>query len=93
MAATGVSIADRSALGVARAAQALDESAWAIQEQVDRGLDRSEEYERAFRKARAANALLYAIGNIDTESVLNVAYEALHAVEDEDILLTALHPQ
>ena len=73
--ATGLSPADARA-GVV---QRLDEDAWDLQEQVERGNVRQDEYEAAFRRARAASA---AQTLADPRADLaDAAYEAIHALQ------------
>ena len=61
----------------------LDELAWDIQERVDEGRAEQAEYLEAFRRARAVNAVVFALGAEDTqEAALEAAYEAEAATED-----------
>ena len=56
----------------------LDEQAWDVQEQVERGTATQEQYEDAFRRARAASAArLLAEPDCDLDEV---AYEAVHGL-------------
>lgn len=73
--ANGVTAAVASAPG---AVERLDEQAWDVQEEVERGAATQEQYETAFRRARAASAArLLAEPDCDLEEV---AYEAVHGL-------------
>jgi hypothetical protein len=73
--ANGVSAAIASAPGEV---ERLDEQAWHVREQAERGTARQEQYEAAFRRARAASAAgLLAAARCDLDEV---AYEALHGL-------------
>ena len=87
--ATGVLVENRSVDGVAAAVGVLDKQAWDLQEAVERGDRRPDEYEDAFRRARAANALLFAFDTPSLVTTVETAYEAFHAVQDEASLLAA----
>lgn len=65
-------------VSAADAVASLDEQAWYLQEQVERGDAPPEQYEAAFRRARAASA---AQTLSDPEAdVADAAYEAVHAL-------------
>jgi hypothetical protein len=66
----------------------LDEVAWDIQDQAD-GADNAD-YAKAFMKARAANALWYALDEDPLEAAAEAAYEAGAAIEDPQSLRTAV---
>jgi hypothetical protein len=61
---------------------ALDETAWGIQEQVDEGGADEATYLTAFTKARAANALFYALDSDPATGALEALYEANVASDD-----------
>ena len=74
--------------------ETLDEVAWTIQEAVDDGSATSEEYEYAFRRARAANA--WAIAHVDSslEGSSAAVYEVLAALGgSESAVLTILNAE
>ncbi len=61
----------------------LDDLAWDIQEKVDEGRAEQAEYLEAFRRARAVNAVVFALGADDArQAALEAAYEAEAATED-----------
>lgn len=60
----------------------LDEQAWDIQDLVDAGAASQEAYEEAFRKARAAAAVGYALDPDPRASAFEAVYEAQAAVVD-----------
>jgi len=73
--ANGLTAADVSAAGEV---ERLDEQAWLVQEQVERGSATQEQYEAAFRRARAASAVQSLAGpqvahatTVDAESALH----------------------
>lgn len=69
---------------VATLVRTLDEAAWDLQDLHDRGEATTESYTEAFRRARAANALLDSLSGRDDAA----AYEAAHALgADEDVLV------
>ena len=63
-------------------ADRLDELAWDIQEQVDTGEAEQEDYLTAFRKARAATALWFALDEDPRTAAIEAAYEAQAATDD-----------
>lgn len=69
----------------------LDERAWALQEQVESGGAKREEYTDAFRRARAAAAMKMALHADPRTAVADTAYEASHAVDDGERLAQLLH--
>jgi hypothetical protein len=82
--ATGVQVTDRSSLAVERLVWSLDDEAWRLQEETQAGKTSGVVYDRAFRRARAANGLLDAMEDRYDSAV----YEACHALgADEDGLL------
>jgi hypothetical protein len=62
----------------------LDEHAWTLQEQVESGAARRDEYRKAFRRARAAAAMKMALDADARTAVAETVYEASHAVDDAD---------
>lgn len=73
--ANGLTAADVSAPGEV---ERLDEQAWLVQEQVKRGSATQEQYEAAFRRARAASAVQSLAG--PQVALEDAAYEAVHAL-------------
>ncbi|UOZ07870.1 hypothetical protein [Amycolatopsis sp. WQ 127309] len=66
----------------------LDEQAWDIQDQVDAGAAAAEDYDRAFRRARAAAAVGFAAGE-SLESAYDALYEAYYAIGEHETFLRA----
>jgi hypothetical protein len=64
----------------------LDEVAWTIQARVHHGMAAEEEYSRAFRKARAASALFFALDENPLNAAIQGLYEAHHAIGDGEAL-------
>jgi len=64
----------------------LDEAAWTVQDRVDRGLGRQDDYTAAFRKARAAAVWWNALDEDPLRAALEGLYEAHHAIDDADAL-------
>jgi hypothetical protein len=62
----------------------LDEHAWTLQEQVESGGARRDEYAQAFRRARAAAAMKMALDLNARTAVSEAVYEASHAVSNPD---------
>jgi len=60
----------------------LDAQAWDLQDLVDAGAASQEEYEEAFRKARAAAAVGYALDADPLTSACEAVYEAQAAIVD-----------
>jgi hypothetical protein len=71
---------------VERLQLALDERAWALQEQVESGGAKREEYRDAFRRARAAAAMKMALDPNPQTAVAESVYEASQAVDDGERL-------
>ena len=69
--------------GIRRLIDELDEKAWDIQEESAEP-DSEEGYVRAFRDARAVNAVLYALDDPSSEATTECAYEAQAARGDLD---------
>lgn len=63
-------------------ADELDEAAWDIQERVDAGEAEQEDYLSAFRRARAATALWFALDDDPLTAAMEAAYEARAATDD-----------
>lgn len=68
---------------VADLVQELDEAAWDIQDELKPG-EPEDEYVRAFRRARAVNALSYALDVSAADALLECAYEAHAATGDTE---------
>jgi hypothetical protein len=62
----------------------LDNKAWDIQDRAEDGTASSEEYERAFRRARAATSLWCALDSDPSRAAKEATYEASFAVGAED---------
>jgi hypothetical protein len=60
----------------------LDEAAWEIQARVHSGRAPEEEYLRAFRKARAASSVAFAMDSDPQAAAMEAVYEAQAAVGD-----------
>jgi hypothetical protein len=71
---------DRAA--VKALADRLDELAWDLQDQVDAGEAEQEDYLAAFRKARAATALWFALDPDPRTAAIEAVYEAQAATDD-----------
>jgi hypothetical protein len=71
---------DRAA--VKALADRLDELAWDLQEQVDAGEAEQDDYLAAFRKARAATALWFALDPDARSAAIEGVYEAQAATDD-----------
>ena len=69
--------------GVNALVEELDTIAWDVQHRLAES-DSQEEYDRAFCRARAVNAIWYASEEPIAEMVLDCAYEAENAREDVD---------
>lgn len=73
--AAGLDASEATAVGLV---EHLDEQAWTVRERVEQGKATQEEYEAAFRRARAASAVQMLA---DSDAVWDdVAYEAIHAL-------------
>jgi hypothetical protein len=71
----------------------LDEIQWDLQRQFEAGLVEQAEYEAAFRRARAANALCCALDPDAFEAASQSVYEAHAAVgEDTAKLMNTISP-
>lgn len=66
--------------------QELDETAWNIQGQIEAGIADKDEYYNAFHKARAANALWFALDQDLSKAVSETIYEANAAIDNIEIL-------
>ncbi len=64
----------------------LDERAWDIQDQVEAGKALTEDYERAFRQARASAAIGFALEG-SLQSTFDALYEAYYAIGDRDLFM------
>jgi hypothetical protein len=64
----------------------LDEKAWTLQDQVERGEAEEREYLSAFAKARACAAVEFSLGRTE-ESDLESLYEAYHAIGDRGVFV------
>ena len=64
----------------------LDEVAWTIQARMHQGAAAEEEYTRAFRRARAASALFFALDENPLSAAIQALYEAHHAIGDAEAL-------
>src|ERR1700674_5618083 len=77
-----------------RAVQALteelDEVAWHVQGQVDTGNADKTDYVKAFAKARAANAVWYALDADPLEAAAEATYEASAAIDNPEAVRTAI---
>jgi hypothetical protein len=60
----------------------LNERAWTLQEQIESGGTRREQYDDAFRRARAAGAMKLALDTDARTAAAEAVYEASHAVAD-----------
>lgn len=68
--------------------EALDEKQWNLQELVEIGQAKKSDYFSAFSRARAANALYYALDQDPLFSAAEVIYEANAALDDLTIVET-----
>jgi hypothetical protein len=68
----------------------LDEAAWHVQDRVKAGTAERADYVKAFVKARAANAVWYALDPDPLEAVAEATYEASAAIEDPEAVRTAI---
>jgi hypothetical protein len=82
--ATGLQVTARDSTDVERLVWSLDDVAWEMQEEAERGTASRVAYIQAFRRARAANGLLELVEGRHGRAV----YEAAHALDDnEDAVL------
>lgn len=65
---------------------ALDEAAWELEGEAEKGRTLQVRHLAAFAKARAAAAVAFALDN-SVESTLEALYEAYYAVDDSDEFL------
>lgn len=88
--AAGVSDACNVAEHLDALVDALDEAAWTIHDALDRGASTSDQYEIAFRRARAASS--WAIAHLDSslEGSFAAVYEALAALGGSESAVLAL---
>lgn len=75
-----------------RVTEELDERAWDIQEKVDEGMLPQEVYLEAFRRARAAASVGFALEVNPLQAALEAVYEAQAAVADLEAVRTAIDP-
>ena len=85
-AAAGIADECRSAVDLDGLVVRLDEEAWNLQAAAPTSAD----YERAFRRARAANAWLFAATDHSLAGSCEAIYEAIHAVGGEPDQVAAL---
>lgn len=64
----------------------LDESAWDIQDRVEAGAAAQADYVKAFRIARAANAVWCALDADPMEAAVEATYEAGAAIDDPTLV-------
>lgn len=74
-----------------RVAEELDERAWDIREKVDEGTLPKRSYLEAFRKARAAAAVGFALELNPLQAALEAVYEARAAVADLEAVRAAIN--
>jgi hypothetical protein len=87
LAATGVQVASQDPREVERLVWSLDDAVWVLQERAEQDPSSQLPYLQAFRRARAASALLDLLeGRYDT-----AVYEAMHALgADEEAVIELL---
>ena len=66
-------------------ADELDEAAWAVQERMDAGEPNEAEYSAAFRRARAAASLWFALDSDPLAAALEASYEAQAAADEATV--------
>lgn len=76
---------EREAL--AQVVEALDKQAFDLQDAVEEGAASEEAYLEAFRRARAASALLWALHADPQRAASNALYEAIAALDERPALL------
>lgn len=86
----GTSIAPSIRKEVEQVAGRLDEEEGALSEAVDRRRATQATYEAAFRKARAATAVAFALADDPFEAATESAYEAQFAADDVEVLTAAV---
>jgi hypothetical protein len=84
-ATTGVADECRSASDLAGLVSRLDDEAWTLQAN-----ESSTDYERAFKRARAANAWLFAATDPSVAGLCEAIYEAIHALDGQPEQIAAL---
>lgn len=82
--------AERSA--ASSVTEELDETAWDIQEKVDAGTQSQQAYLEAFRRARAAASVYFALDSNPLDAAREAVYEAEAAVGDLEAIRTAISP-
>ena len=75
--------------GVQQLVDELDEAAWDLQEKAEVGTESYEVYKAAFRKARAAASVSFALGSDALAAALEAVYEAHAATADLDAIQVA----
>jgi hypothetical protein len=81
------------AAAVEKIVDKLDEAGFDLSEKCDRGNATQQEYQAAFAKARAANAVWYALHADPLVAASETAYEAVAAVGDDPVSeLAKRHP-
>ncbi len=70
--------------------QELDEVAWDVNRRVEAGEADKADYVHAFRKARAANAVWYALDSDSLAAAAEATYEALAAIDDHEAVRRAI---
>jgi hypothetical protein len=68
----------------------LDEAQWDLQERVDSGTASQEQHLKAFRQARAASTVWFALADDPLEAALESVYEANAAIADLSIVKQAV---
>jgi hypothetical protein len=68
----------------------LDETQWDLQERVESGTASQEQYLNAFRRARAASTVWFALADDPLEAALESVYEAHAAIADPGIVKQAV---
>lgn len=68
----------------------LDRIAWDIQERVEAGSADEADYVAAFAKARAVNAVWYALASDALDAAAEATYEAAAAIDDPESLSAAV---
>jgi hypothetical protein len=63
----------------------LDETAWDLQDRADAGDASQDDYLAAFRRARAAAALWFALDDDALQAALEAVYEARAATDDNEV--------
>jgi hypothetical protein len=76
------SAAERS--GVQQLTEELDEIAWDVQDMTEAGTASLQDYSTAFRRARAAASVGFALGPDSLSAALEAVYEARAAAGDLD---------